>query len=118
MPSATDKLTIELPWREALSAYSKRLLYVLYAAAANVVLLLLVVVLSVTVGLSVVAAALSAIAVTIGSIGIGVATSVGVFVAGAIVGVAAWLFKHWLLSIAVVLLILFAIAALGDKSRR
>jgi len=103
MPSASDKLTIELPWREAVAQYWKRLLQVLYVAAANILVLGLVVVLNLTVGLSAVGAALAAVA----------ALAVGVGVGGA-----AWVIKHWLPSLVVALLIVFLIAAFGGARKR
>jgi len=118
MPSASDKLTIELPWREAVTQYWKRLLQVLYVAAANVLLLGLVVVLSLTVGLSAVGAALAAVGVAVGSLLTIVATSAGALAVGVVVGGTAWVIKHWLVSLAVVLLIVFLIAAFGGARKR
>jgi hypothetical protein len=118
MVEATDKLTIELPWREALAEYRRRLVLMFYIAAGNVLLFGILVVIGLTVGLGALAALFGLMASAFGT----ALTATLAFVAGIVVkvvgGSAAWLLRHWLLSLGILVTIALAVAVLGDSRRR
>lgn len=110
MISASDKLTIELPLREALAVYWRQLLQIIYIVIGNLLVLTIVLLFSLTfvsAGVADVVAMLTASVLT-------VLTAMGSFVVAivlAVLGSIATLFiKHWLLSFVIVVAVFLLIA--------
>jgi hypothetical protein len=111
MVTASDKLIIELPLRDALAIYRRRLLSIIGIGVGNLALLGLVLLLCLTALGATVAAAVATFL-----------TAVGGFLAGwawaVFTGIATFLVKHWVLVLVAVVVVYFLATATVRKGRR
>ena len=109
MYTASEKLTIELPWTKALAVYRRRLLLILSIGVGNLVLLGLVLLLSVT---SLGAVILTATATFLATVG-GFLSATG---SAALTSITIFFVKHWLLaSVIVVVVFMIMVTRKGRK---